>query len=61
MSLVDVQSAATAGSVDALIAADATRTSFLRMTELHRSSCWEESYSSADLPSIGRELFCVRL
>jgi hypothetical protein len=49
-----VQSAATAGIVDALIAAEAMRTAILLMSELHRANCCEESYSSADSRSIVR-------
>jgi hypothetical protein len=43
MSLIDVHSAATAGTAEALIAAEATRTSNLLMIELHRASCCEEN------------------
>src|SRR5215471_17231463 len=60
MSLFGVCSAATAGTVHALIAAEAMRTAILLMIELHGASC-EKSYSSACLPSIARELFRVRL
>ena len=38
MSLFEVYSAATAGIVDALIAAEATRTAMLLMSELHKAS-----------------------
>jgi hypothetical protein len=38
MSLLEVYSAATAGIVDALIAAEATRTAMLLMSELHKAS-----------------------
>ena len=61
MSLIDVHSAATAGIVDALIAAEAMRTAILLMIELHRASWYEESYSCASLSSIARESFRVRL
>ena len=61
MSLFEVYSAATAGIVDALITAEAMRTSILLMVELHKASCCEESYSSAGLSSIARESFRVRL
>jgi hypothetical protein len=61
MSLIDVHSAATAGIADALITAEAMRTSILLMIELHRASCYEESYSCASLSSIARESFRVRL
>src|SRR4030088_2012241 len=61
MSLIDVHSAATPGTADALIAAKATRTSILLMIELHRASWYEESYSCASLSSIARESFRVLL
>jgi hypothetical protein len=58
--LFEVFSAATVGIVDALIAAEAMRTAILLMSELHKASCCEESYSSADLYSIARGLFGIR-
>ena len=61
MSLIEVYSAATAGIVDALIAAEATRASILLMIELHRTNCCEVSYSSVCPSAIARELFRVRL
>ena len=57
MSLFEVHSAATAGIVDALIAAEAIRMAILLMIELRKTNYSEESYSSAWLPSIARELF----
>ena len=60
MSLFEVYSAATAGIVDALIAAEAMRTAVLLMSDFHKASCCEESYSSADLSSIARGLFGIR-
>ena len=48
MSLIDVHSEATAGIVDALIAAEAMRTAILLMIELRKSRiAAEESYRSA--------------
>ena len=61
MSLFDVHSDATAGLVDALIAAEAMRTITLLMSELHTASCCEETYSSAGLSSIARASFGVPL
>src|SRR5262245_66290024 len=61
MSLIDVHSAATAGIADALIAAEAMRTSILLIIELHTASCCEESYNSASPSSIARESFRVPL
>jgi hypothetical protein len=43
MSLLEMVSAARAGIVDALIAAEAMRTAILLMRELHRASCCEET------------------
>jgi hypothetical protein len=60
MSLLDVHSDATAGIVNALIAAEAMRTIVLLMSEPHKASCCEETYSSACLSSIARESFRVR-
>jgi hypothetical protein len=42
MSLIDVHSAAAAGSADALIATDVIRTSSLLMTKLQRVDRYEE-------------------
>jgi hypothetical protein len=61
MSFVDVHSAAIAGTADALIAAEATRTSILLIIELHRASWYEENYCRASASSIARESFLVRL
>jgi hypothetical protein len=61
MSLFNVHSDATARIGDALIAAEAMRTITLLMSELHKASCCEETYSSAGLSSIARESFGVRL
>jgi hypothetical protein len=47
--------------VHALITAEAMRTMFLLMSELHTASYCEETYSSADLSSIARASFGVRL
>ena len=60
MSLIDVHSEATAGIVDALIAAEAMRTAILLMIELRKTNCHEESYSCSDLPAIARESFGLR-
>jgi hypothetical protein len=57
--LFEVYSAATAGIADALIAAEARGTAILLMSELHKTSCCEESYSSADLSTIARGLFGI--
>jgi hypothetical protein len=50
MSLFDVHSDATAGMVDALIAAEAMRTVILLMSALHEASSCEETYRSGGLP-----------
>ena len=59
MSLFEVHSAATAG-LDALIAAEAIGTAILLMSELHKASCCEQSYSPADRSPIARGLFGIR-
>jgi hypothetical protein len=52
---------ATAGIADALIAAETMRAIILLMSELHKASCCEETYSSACLSSVARESFRVRV
>ena len=59
--LVDIHCDASPGIVDTLIAAEAMRTVILLMSELHKVSCYEETYRSADLSAIERESFGVRL
>ena len=61
MSLFDVDSAVTAGIVDALIATETKKKSILLMSELRNASCCEETYNSVDLPSIAPESFEVQL
>jgi hypothetical protein len=57
----DVDSAASAGIVDALIRAEAMRTLILLIGGLQKASCYEENYISAGLASIARGLFRIRL
>ena len=61
MPLFEVHSAASAGIVDALIAAEATRTAILLIGELHKASCCEESTVLRVYVSIARGSFRVRL
>ena len=61
MLLFELHSAASAGIVDALIAAEAMRTAILLISELHKASCCEESTVRRGPCSIARESFRVRL
>ena len=61
ISLLDVDSAASPGIVDALIRAEAMRTVMLLMSGLPSASCCEEIYISADRFPIAHGLFRVRL
>ena len=60
MSLIDVHSAAIAGTAHALIAAKATRTSILLMIELHRAIVVRR-ITALRPSSIARESFRARL